>query len=350
MFESQFVFHWPWMSLLLLLPLLVRYFWPQPAGEQNELTEGHQTTLLHPSLVHLQEAFQTHEPKLPLAARLYKWLLALLWICLVLALMRPQWLEPYTENRTAGYDLMLAVDASHSMNALDFTLKGQQVSRMQVVKGVVSKFIEGRQGDRIGLVIFGSQAYVLSPLSFDRRAVSSLLSSVIPRIAGDGTAMGDALGLGVKKLRERPEGSRVLLLIADGENTAGVIPPLKAAQLAAREGIRIYCIGVGSNREQVPIMENGRVVYRDDLGFDEQTMKEIAETSGGAYFRGTDTEALEQIYKQIDELEKTEAESRTVFIPSPLYQWPLGLGLLCLLTMGLFPEGRKRTLKGGGYA
>lgn len=346
----MFEFHWPWMALLLLLPLAVRYFWPRPAIQQDELIEGRQTTLLHPSLIHLQEAFQSRTPKPPLAARIYKWLLTLLWLTLVLALMRPQWLEPYTENRTAGYDLLLAVDASHSMNALDFTLKGQQVSRMQVVKGVVSNFIEGRQGDRIGLVIFGSEAYVLSPLSFDRRAVSSLLNGVIPRIAGDGTAMGDAIGLGVKKLRERPEGSRVMLLIADGENTAGIIPPLKAAQLAAREGIRLYSIGVGSNRDQVPIMENGRVIYRDDLGFNEEVMREIAETTGGAYFRGTDTEALEQIYRQIDELEKTEAESRTVFIPSPLYHWPLALSLLCLLAMGLFPEGRKRTLKGGGYA
>jgi Ca-activated chloride channel family protein len=346
----MFEFHWPWMALLLLLPLLVRFIWLRPVQEKDASTAGRQTTLLHPSLVHLQEAFQTRKPGKPLAVRLHRLLLALLWIALVITLMRPQWLEPYTENRTVGYDLMLAVDASHSMNALDFTLKGQQVSRMQVVKGVVGKFIDGRQGDRIGLVIFGSQAYILSPLSFDRRAVSSLLSEVIPRIAGDGTAMGDALGLGVKKLRERPEGSRVMLLIADGENTAGVIPPLKAAQLAAQEGIRIYSIGVGSNREQVPIMESGRVIYRDDLGFDEETMRKIAETTGGAYFRGTDTEGLEKISQQIDELEKTEAESRTVFIPQPLYHWPLGLGLLCLLILGLFPEGRKRTLKGGGYA
>jgi Ca-activated chloride channel family protein len=350
MFKGEFVFHWPWMALLLLLPLLVRYFWLRPANEMDAPTAGRQTTLLHPSLIHLQEAFQSSQPHKPLAARLYQWLLWLIWLALVLALMRPQWLEPYTENRTAGYDLMLAVDASHSMNALDFTVKGEQVSRMQVVKGVVGKFIEGRQGDRIGLIIFGSQAYVLSPLSFDRRAVNSLLQDVVPRIAGDGTAMGDALGLGVKKLRERPEGSRVMLLIADGENTAGIIPPLKAAQLAAREGIRIYSIGVGSNKEQVPIMENGRIIYRDDLGFNEAVMREIAETTGGAYFRGTDTEALEQIYRQIDELEKTEAESRTVFIPRPLYYWPLGVGLLFLLLLGLFPEGRKRILKGGGYA
>jgi Ca-activated chloride channel family protein len=346
----MFEFHWPWMVLLLLVPLLVRYFWLRPADERNPTTPGTQTTLLHPSLIHLQEAFQTRKPHQPLSVRLYHWLIWLLWLALVLALMRPQWLEPYTENRTPGYDLMLAVDASHSMNALDFTLKGEQVSRMQVVKGVVGKFIEGRQGDRIGLIIFGSQAYVLSPLSFDRRAVNNLLSDVVPRIAGDGTAMGDALGLGVKKLRERPAGSRVLLLIADGENTAGIIPPLQAAQLAAREDIRIYSIGVGSNQDRVPIMENGRIIYRDDLGFNEEVMQEIAETTGGAYFRGTDTEALEQIYRQIDELEKTEAESRTVFIPNPLYHWPLGVALGCLLVLGFFPEGRKRTLKSGGYA
>jgi Ca-activated chloride channel family protein len=346
----MFEFHWPWMALLLLLPLLIRLFWPRPSKQQYASVEGTQTTLLHPSLAHLQDAFQVRQPRQSLSARLHRWLLGLLWLSLVLALMRPQWLEPYTENRTAGYDLMLAVDASHSMNALDFTLDDQQVSRMQVVKGVVAKFIEGRQGDRIGLVVFGSRAYVLSPLTFDREAVSSLLSEVIPRIAGDGTAIGDALGLGVKKLRERPQGSRVLLLIADGENTAGTIPPLKAAQLAAQEGIRIYSIGVGSDKKQVPILENGRIITRPDLGFNEAVMREIAKSANGAYFRATDTEALEKIYQHIDELEKTEAESRTVFIPQPLYFWPLSVALMLLLVLGIYPEGRQRHLRGGGYA
>jgi Ca-activated chloride channel homolog len=346
----MFEFYWPWMALLLVLPMLVRFFWPRPATEQHQSIEGMQATLLHPSLSYLQDAFQTRTPRQPLSVRLHSWLLLLLWLALVLALMRPQWLEPYTENRTAGYDLMLAVDASHSMNALDFTLNDEQVSRMQVVKGVVAKFIEGRQGDRIGLVIFGSRAYVLSPMTYDRKAVSSLLSEVIPRIAGDGTAIGDALGLGVKKLRERPEGSRVLLLIADGENTAGTIPPLKAAQLAAQEGIRIYSIGVGSNRKKVPILENGRIITRSDLGFNEKAMREIAEATDGAYFRATDTEALEKIYQKIDELEKTEAESRTVFVPQPLYYWPLSVALLLLLILGIYPEGKQRRLRSGGYA
>lgn len=346
----MFEFHWPWMALLLLLLLLIRFFWSRPPNRQHESVEGTQTTLLHPTLAHLQDAFHTRQPRQPLSARLHSWLLHLLWLALVLALMRPQWLEPYTENRTAGYDLMLAVDASHSMNALDFTLNDEQVSRMQVVKGVVAKFIEGRQGDRIGLVVFGSKAYVLSPLTYDRKAVNSLLSEVIPRIAGDGTAIGDALGLGVKKLRERPQGSRVLLLIADGENTAGTIPPLKAAQLAAEEGIRIYSIGVGSDKKRVPIMENGLIITRTDLGFNEAVMREIAEAADGAYFRATDTAALEKIYQHIDELEKTEAESRTVFIPQPLYYWPLSAALLLLLVLGIYPEGRQRRLRGGGYA
>ena len=209
---------------------------------------------------------------------------------------------------------------------------------------VRANFIEGRLDDRVGLIIFGSQAFVLSPLTMDREAVRHLLSDLVPRIAGDGTAMGDALGLGVKKLRERPQGSRVLVLIADGENTAGLIPPLEAARLAAREGIRIYAIGVGSDQKEVPIIENGRLVTRDDLGFDEEVMRRIANATGGAYFRATDTSALETIYQRIDELEKSEAESRTVMIPHPLFRWPLAMALLALLALGLFPGARSRRL------
>jgi len=223
---------------------------------------------------------------------------------------------------------------------------------MQVVKGVVGKFIKGRMGDRVGLIIFGSQAYVLSPLSFDRNAVRSLLDNLVPAIAGSATAMGDAMGLGIKKLRQRPKGSRVLILVTDGKNEGGIFPPLQAAKLARHEGIRIYTIGVGSKKKRVRILDPTLRHYEwdEDLGFDEKTLRKIAEITGGAYFRGTDTEALEKIYRQIDELEKTEAQSHTVFIPRPLYQWPLGIGLLCLLALGLFPEGRKRTLRGGGYA
>ncbi len=341
----MFDFQWPWMAVLLLVPVVIWLRRVNRAIHSMDRQER-QVTLLHPHLHNLQSAFHTRRPDMTFGSRIYYTLLALLWVGLTVALMRPQWLEPYTEQRSEGYDLMLAVDASLSMEALDFSVEGRQVSRMQVVKGVMDRFIAGRLDDRVGLIIFGSQAFVLSPLTIDREAVRHLLADLVPRIAGDGTAMGDAMGLGVKKLRERPQGSRVMLLIADGENTAGTIPPLEAARLAAAEGVRIYAIGVGSDREEVPIIEDGRLVMRTDLGFDEEVMRRIAELTGGEYFRATDTRALETIYQRIDELEKSEAESRTVMIPHPLYRWPLGLALLALLLLGLFPGGRPRRVLG----
>lgn len=338
----MFSFHWPWMALLLGLPLLASYYWKRTAEQENPDQEGQRTTLLHPQLERLRQSFEAHRPGRPLASRLYPWLLGLLWIALVVTLMRPQWLEPHTEVQKPGYDLMLAVDTSHSMEALDFTVEDKQVTRMQVVKGVMDRFIENRTGDRIGLTIFGSQAFVLSPLTLDRSAVRQLLAGVIPGIGGQGTALGDAVALGAKKLRERPEGSRVMILIADGDNSAGIFPPIEAATVAARSGVRIYVIGVGSTQESIPIYEEGRIKYRDDLTMDENTLKRIATISRGAYFRATDTSALEEIYRQIGELEKTEAETRTAWLPTPLYRWPLGVALACLLALGLFPEGRKR--------
>ncbi len=346
----MFDFHWPWMGLLLLLPLLARWFWPLPADKAVEQLEGQRTVLLHPALTHLREAFPVRRPGTPLGSRVQRILMGLLWLSLVLALMQPQWLEKHTEIKTEGYDLMLTVDASHSMDALDFTVDGRQVSRMSVVKGVMGKFIENRKGDRVGLTIFGNQAYVLAPLTLDREAVRNLLDGVVPSIAGQGTAMGDAIALGVKKLRERPEGSRVLVLIADGESTSGIIPPTEAARLATVEGVRIYSIGVGSNQEQVPIVENNQLVYRDDLGFDEEVMRQVAEITGGAYFRATNTRALEEIYRRIDELEKSEVEARSVLIPRPLYRWPLAVALVCLLTLGLLPEGQLRALRRRSHA
>ncbi len=338
----MFDFHWPWMAVALVLPLLARYYWRRRPEDDDPQQEGQRTTLLHPDLGRLTLAFHGNKPGRPLASRIYPWLLWFTWIALVAALMRPQWLEPHTEVQTPGYDLMLAVDASHSMEALDFTVGGREVTRMQVVKGVMDKFIQAREGDRVGLTIFGQQAFVLAPLTLDRDAVRQLLVALIPNIAGQGTALGDAIALGAKKLRSRPEGSRVMVLVADGDNTSGIFPPIEAATVAARAGVRIYVIGVGSKEESIPIFEDGKRIFRDDLTMDENTLKRIASITRGAYFRATDATALEEIYKKIDELEKTEAEMRTAWLPTPLYRWPLGAALVGLLLLGLFPEGRKR--------
>ncbi len=334
--------HWPWAGLLLVVPFLLPFLWRDRRPRQEDNLEGQRVTLLHPHLEELRAAYQIRSPRPELTGWLYRALLYLLWAALVVALMQPHWLEAHTQVSTPGYDLMLAVDASHSMDALDFTVEERQVSRMQVVKGVMGRFVDSRKGDRIGLVIFGSQAFVLSPLSVDRLAVRQLLDGIETSIAGQGTALGDAIALGVKKLRERPAGSRVMILIADGDNTHGSFAPLEAAALARLAGVRIYVIGVGSKEERIPIWHQGKIEYWDDLTMDEQTLQQIASTSGGAYFRATDTSALEEISKRIGQLEKTEAETRTAFLPTPLYRIPLGVALLALLGLGLFPEGRKR--------
>lgn len=336
----MFSFYWPWAVLLLPLPLLVRWLWPRPHGATDAYTHGDSSTLLHPALGRLASTFIAARSLTHAGSRLQIIMLALVWVALVAAMMRPQWLEPYTEIRTEGYDLMLAVDTSRSMEALDFTVNNRQVTRMAVIKGVLERFIKARDGDRIGIVVFGSQAFVLSPMTLDLQALHDLLDSVVARMAGDGTAIGDAIGLSVKKLRERPEGSRVLILVTDGENTEGSMPPKLAARLAAHEGIRIYTIGVGS-KGLVPFFEDGRMT-QVKMEIDENLLTEVAKITGGAYFRATDSSALEQIYHQIDALEKTQAESRTVMIPQPLYRWPLGLALLLLFLLGLFPNGIPR--------
>jgi len=346
----MFEFQWPWAALLLPLPWLLRHLWPRlrpRAGEASDAPAAEQrVTLRHPHIEALADAFQTRRPRRQLAGWVYEALLALLWATLVTALMRPQWLEPYTEISRPGYDLMVAVDASHSMEALDFSVGGRDVSRMAVVKGVIGRFIDHREGDRVGLILFGTEAFLLAPLSLDHHAVSQLLDGVVPSIAGPATALGDGIALGVRKLRERPTGSRVMVLIADGDNNAGHFTPGEAAQLARLAGVRIYLIGVGSREERIPILEEGRIRYRDDLTMDEDVLRRIAQVTGGAYFRATDTDALEAISARIDALEKTRAEARTAYLPRPLFRWPLGIALAALLALGLFPEGRRRLILG----
>ena len=227
------------------------------------------------------------------------------------------------------------------MKALDFFVEGRQVTRMSVVKGVASQFIGKRQGDRIGLIFFGSQAYLQSPFSQDLQSTQALLDQAIPGIAGDSTAIGDAIGLAVKKLRDRPPGTRVLVLVTDGENTRG-LPPLLAAQLAKQQGIRIYVIGVGSQSDKVLFIEDGKKTWQK-MAIDEPLLKQIATLTQGQYFPATDTHALEAIYQQIDRLEKTTVETTRTVKPTPLYRWPLTAALLSLLLLGIHLKNAVRT-------
>jgi Ca-activated chloride channel family protein len=332
----MFSFAWPWMIVLLALPFAVHFAVPRAkTGHGASAPE-----IFFPHVDRLKAIFvgQSRGKK---ASRLTLVVLGLLWLCLTLALMRPQLVDQFTQLQNKGYDLMLAVDLSGSMQTMDYTMNGEQVSRLEVVKGVVSDFVSQRQGDRVGLILFGSNAYLHIPLTLDTLSVSKMLNNTAIGEAGDTTAIGDAIGLAVQNLRDRPEKSRIVILLTDGVDNASTIPPLAAAQLAQQYGIRVYTIGVGSNGAVPTTDGNGQTVMTDpDL--DEGLLRKIASTTGGSYFRAAVTEALQKIYAQINRLEKTQAGARGYIILRPLYRYPLGVALALLLLLSLLPLVRAR--------
>jgi Ca-activated chloride channel family protein len=228
-------------------------------------------------------------------------------VCLaVVALARPQG-DPRGHRRSAeGLDLMLVVDTSGSMRAQDFEIDGERPSRLEVLKSVMARFIEERRDDRIGMVVFGSEAFTQAPLTLDKDVLLAFLGQVRVSMAGDATAIGDGLATAVRRLEGVPGKGKVVILMTDGANNAGRIDPVSAAEAAQSLGIKVYTIGVGS-RGKVPIEHNGRVQMME-VDIDEPLMTRVAETTGGQYFRATDTNTLRDIWRTIDRLEKTRAE------------------------------------------
>jgi Ca-activated chloride channel family protein len=215
----------------------------------------------------------------------------------------------------------------------DFALGGQQADRLTVVKEVARDFIARREGDRVGLVLFGTRPYLQAPLTFDRETVRTLLDEAEIGIAGDETAIGDALGMAVKRLRDRPAESRVLVLLTDGASNAGTLEPLRAAELARDEGIRVHTIGVGADQVAVQGFFGSQVV-NPSADLDERTLAAIAEMTGGEYFRAKNVEGLDAIYRVIDELEPATAEPLHLRPRHELFQWPLGIALALSLLVG----------------
>ncbi len=262
-----------------------------------------------------------------------RWLLLLAviaWSFLILAAMRPQWLGELIEIPVSGRDLMLAIDLSGSMQEKDFKLGNRNVDRLTATKSIAGSFIERRIGDRLGLILFGERAYLQVPLTFDRKTVTELLNESVVGLAGKKTAIGDAIGLAVKRLREEDENSRILILLTDGANTAGEVKPLSAADLAAGEGVKIYTIGIGADELIVNSFFGSRRV-NPSADLDEVTLQGIAEKTGGQYFRARDTKELEEIYDLLDELEPVEKESQQYRPRTALYFWPLSVSLCIAL-------------------
>lgn len=320
-------FEWPWLALALPLPWLLRIVLA-PAARARE------AALRVPVLDDFAPAASAVAGKRRAIGRRGLWLAVLGWLLLVLSSTRPEWLGDLVQIPVSGRDLMLAVDLSGSMQAEDFMLGGQPVDRLTATKAVAGTFIERRAGDRIGLILFGERAYLQAPLTFDRETVRALLDESVIGLAGKATAIGDAIGLAVKRLRGRDGKNRVLILLTDGANTAGMVEPLEAAALAAREGLKIYTIGVGADEMLVrEFFGTRRVNPSADL--DEDALKAIATQTGGKYFRAHDTRELEEIYRLLDRLEPVEGEATRYRPRQTLFHLPLAGALLCGTLLGL---------------
>lgn len=319
---------WPWVLLALPLPLFFRYLLPEAKG----LSEA---GLRVPSI----ESFSTLKDRSGTEQLLNWrfWIAVIAWLLLVLAAARPERIGEELDVPVAGRNLMLAVDLSGSMDQKDFELVGRRVDRLTATKAVAGDFIERREGDRIGLILFGERAYLQVPLTLDRETVNILLMEAFIGLAGEKTAIGDAITLAVRRVHEqkKDEGEQVLVLLTDGANTAGEVQPLKAAQLAQQVGLRIYTIGIGAEQLEVASLIGGRRRINPSADLDEDTLTQIAQLTGGRYFRATDTASLQDIYKLVDELEPV-VEPESGFRPvKSYYFYPLGLAVLLVTLMSL---------------
>lgn len=315
---------WPWFLVLAPLPWLVRRLLP-PATSQ-------QAAVRAPFYSEWQQLSETQGGRSARGSALPAVGLWLLWLLLLVAAARPMWIGEPIELPNSGRDLMLAVDISGSMRIEDMQIGQALVPRVDAVRQVGAQFISQRSGDRLGLILFGSNAYVQSPLSFDTATVQRFLSEAQIGFAGEETAIGDAIGLAVKRLKERPAENRVLILLTDGQDTASSVKPLDAAKLAAKLGIRIYTIGIGADALTLPGLFGSSFGSRQvnpSAELDEAGLQEIAKLTGGEYFRARNPQELANIYHRLDELEPVEQET-TLYRPRQALGYVPLLGALLL--------------------
>ena len=310
-------FGWPWLFALLPVPFLLRFVLPVAAS-------GNDAALRVPYLGDFESGHTTSTQR-----SLQRWPLLvyfLLWSCLLCAAAKPQWIGDPIELPVSGRDLMLAIDLSGSMDQ-PFTHNFRNVTKLQATKAVAGDFIDKRVGDRIGLILFGEQAYVQAPLTFDRTTVKTLLFEAVTGLAGKSTAIGDAIGLAVKRLDTANNQDRVLILMTDGVSNAGEISPEKAADIAAKKGLKIHTIGIGP---------------RGSRELNEKTLRTVAEKTGGRYFRAHDVTELQQIYALIDKLEPVERDTQSYRPTWSLFYWPLGIALALASLLALAALSKRR--------
>jgi len=255
------------------------------------------------------------------------WLLPILaGALMIVGLARPQRAHSRTEVTANGIDIVLGLDVSGSMQALDFQIDHRRVNRIEVVKSVVSKFIDERSEDRIGLIAFAGAPYLVSPITLDHDWLQQNLERVTVGAADDGTAIGSAIAASVNRLRLTPAKSKVVILLTDGVNNTGKISPLAAAEAAKAMGVKIYTIGVGvRGYAPIPVRDaaGNTQVIRAKVDVDEKTLQAVAQETGGKFYRATDTDSLQQIYEEINRFEKTAQSVQKFERTDELYPWAL---------------------------
>lgn len=314
----MFEFAWPWLFLLIPLPLFVRYFLPR----------AHQQA----SAIRIPNLHGLSDGRRDARARPVMWILLwLCWLLVVTTVARPQWLGEPLPVRNEGREIMLAVDLSGSMEIADMALDGRNVDRLEMVKAVLGDFIERRKGDRLGLILFADTAFLQTPITYDRKTVQQMLDESVLGLVGERTAIGDAIALAVKRFKGKEETNRVLVLLTDGQNTAGNLSPDQALELAKAFDVRIYPIAVGAEEVIVDSMFGQRKV-NPSRDLDVPLMQKLADETGGEYFRARSTEELERIYQLLDELEPVRGAEQQLRPRQALFFWPLS-GALILLTL-----------------
>ncbi|GLX86676.1 VWR domain protein in aerotolerance operon BatA [Thalassotalea loyana] len=310
----MFSFEWPWALSLIILPLLVYWLPSQSKSQQSALkvpikldgltSHTHKTTRSTGSLL----------------------LLTLIWLLLVFSAARPQWLGEPINIPNQSREMMIAVDLSGSMQIEDMSLHGANVNRLDMLKEVLGDFIQRRIGDRLGLILFADDAYMQTPMTFDRATVAQMLDEAVIGLVGKKTAIGDAMALAVKRFNQKDESNRVLLLVTDGQNTAGKITPEQALELAVAQNVTIYTIGIGAD-EMLQRTIFGTRKVNPSAELDEKSLKNIAQQTGGQYFRARDSQSMNEIYRQLDNLEPVEQEQQQMRPRTALFFYSLSLAL-----------------------
>lgn len=315
------VFEWPYFALFLLF-----FFLYKKIKSDNNLIP----ILRMPNTKNYSNISQKNFKQKP------PWLILFLYFLMILALMRPIFQEKPLPIEKKGRNLMLALDISESMKTPDMIVNNENQDRLTAAKYIVADFIDKRLNDRIGLVVFGSEAFLHAPLTFDHKTLKQFLFEAQIGFAGGKTAIGDAVLVAIKKLREQKNGDKILILLTDGQNNSGSTEPLDAAKLAKEQGIKIYTIGIGSDELKInTFFGPANINPSQDLEEGEETLKEMASITNGRYFRGKNLSSLKEIYQELDKLLPVPDEDVSIIPKKELFIWPLGL-MAVLLVLAFF--------------